>query len=66
MSIRHLVAGAALAGAIAVTAVFTSLAASSAYAGAGTYSVDRPIPSYLLNWDNPFLPQVPATPVFGH
>jgi hypothetical protein len=66
MSIRYLFAGAALAIAIGVTALFTSLAASSAYAGAGTYSVDRPIPSYLLNWDNPLVPQGPGMPLLGH
>lgn len=64
MLLHKLFIGAAFAGAIAVTALFTSFAASSANAeGAGM--INEPIPNYVLRWENPLLPPTPVRSVFG-
>ena len=66
MPMPKLLAGAALVTAIAVTALFTSFAASSANAaGAGNFEIERTIPNYVLRWENPLFPQIPAMPVLG-
>jgi len=66
MLISRLFIGAAFATAIAVTALFTSFAASSASAaGAGNFAIERSIPNYLLRWENPLLPPTPMVPLPG-
>lgn len=67
MSLLKILIPTALVVAIAVTAGFTSLAASStvAYAGAGNFGVERTVPNYALHWENPLLAPIPAIPVFG-
>jgi hypothetical protein len=66
MLLRGLFIGAAFATAIAVTAIFTSFAASSANAaGAGNFAIERTIPNYMLRWENPMLPPTPMTPILG-
>lgn len=64
MLLRKVFVGAALAGAIAVTALFTSFAASSASAE-GVGMINEPLPYYVLRWENPLLPPTPVRPVFG-
>jgi len=65
MLLRKLFIGGALAAAIAVTALFTSFAASSANAEGGQTMTNQPIPYYVLRWENPLLPPTPIRPVFG-
>jgi hypothetical protein len=63
MLLHNLLVGAVFATAIAVTVVFTSFAAASAYApGAGEFALRQTIPNYLLRWDNPLLPSAPVAP----
>jgi hypothetical protein len=65
MSIRFVAMSAFLAAAIAVTAIYTSLAASSAAADASNFAIAHTIPNYMLRWDNPLLSPAPVAPVLG-
>ena len=63
MLLRNLLFGALFTAAIAVTVIFTSFAASAAYApGAGDFASGQTIPNYLLRWENPLLPSTPVAP----
>lgn len=65
MSIRIIAMTAFFAAAIAVTAIYTSFAASSAAADANNFALAHSIPNYMLRWESPLLPQAPVAPVLG-
>jgi hypothetical protein len=65
MSLRIFAMAAFFAAAIAVTAIYTSFAASSAAADAGNLAIAHSIPNYMLRWDNPLLSTAPVAPVLG-
>jgi hypothetical protein len=65
MKIHGVFAGLALLAAVAGTSLLGSVAAHSAYAaGSGASTINEPIPTYVLPWENPlvFSGQLP-TPV---
>jgi hypothetical protein len=64
---RSLLTGAAFAVAVAATSLLSSFAAPSAFAGAGDFSIERPDPSYLNYFENPFWAQTPPPqPILGY
>ncbi len=65
MSLRIVAMTAFLAAAVAVTAIYTSFAASSAAADASNVAIAHTIPNYMLRWENPLLPPAPVVPVLG-
>jgi len=65
MSIRLVAIAGFFAAAIAVTATYTSFAASSAAAEADNLAIAQTIPNYMLRWDNPLLAPAPVAPVLG-
>lgn len=65
MSIRIIAVAAFFAAAIAVTAIYTSLAASSAAADASNFAIAHTIPNYMLRWDSPLLAPAPVAPVLA-
>jgi hypothetical protein len=65
MSIRIVAIAAFMVAAIAVTIIYTSLAASSAAADADGSALARTIPNYMLRWENPLLAPAPVAPVLG-
>jgi hypothetical protein len=65
MSIRIVAIAAFFAAAIAVTATYTSFAASSAAADASNFAIAHTMPNYMLRWDNQLLAPAVVAPVLG-
>ena len=65
MSIRIVAMAAFFTAAIAVTAIYTSLAASSAAADASSFAVAHTMPNYMLRWESPLLAPAPVAPVLA-
>ena len=65
MSIRIVAIAAFMVAAIAVTVIYTSLAAASAAADADSAAITRSIPNYMLRWESPLLAPAPVAPVLG-
>jgi hypothetical protein len=67
MRLSTMLGGIALASAIAVTSLLTSMVAQPANAavGNGSYWVNFPYPSSYYQFTNPLIPQYPQQPIFG-